>query len=307
MKEFLWLIISALVLSVSSCEKKLPVVDYSVFPYQKDHEPVVFTDSLGNKTIAYEYGGDPKPDDPYYKAGIYLCGFEQRDPKFLILSLGIGISFSPDGNWIAFSDKRIWKVKVNGDSLTLLVDYSKYEIEVFYPAWSPDGKKIAFDIAGGASGGIYLMDPDGSNQQRIIGFGARNPAWSPDGNRLYYSNWITGNDSSTWYNEIFYYDFASKEEKRLTYLRRDYYTWEPSVSPSGDKVVFTSSQEQRELPQLWIMGKNGEDPKQITSQSGCNPVFVSEDQILYVKVTWGDGRLWLIGTDGQNDQPFFEK
>jgi Tol biopolymer transport system component len=306
MKKLIWLVIGVLILSGSSCEKKLPVVDFPAIPYQKDYHPTVFTDSLGKKTIAYEYGGEPKPDDPYYKAGIYLCDFEQREPRLLLRSLGLGISFSPDGNWLAFSDQWIWKIKVNGDSLTLLVDWDDYETEVFFPAWSPDGKKIAFDIAGGPNGGIYLMNPDGSNQQRLIGFGARNPAWSPDGNRLYYSNWTTENDSDTWYNEIFYYDFTTKEEKRLTYLRRDYYTWEPSISPSGEKVVLTS-EEPRKLPQLWIMGKNGENPKQITRQGGCNPVFVSEDEILYVKVTWGDGRLWLIGIDGQNDKPFFKK
>ena len=299
MKELIWLVLGALVFSVASCEKKLPV-DCPVFPYQKDHCPAVFTDSLGKKTIAYEYGGEPKPDDPYYKAGIYLCDFEQREPRLLLRSWGLGISFSPDGNWIVFSDQRIWKIKLNGDSLTLLVDYADYETEVFYPTWSPDGRKIAFDIAGGPKGGIYLMGPDGSNQQRILGFGARDPAWSPDCNRLYYSKWTSH------VQEIFCYDFSTQKEQRLTYLSRDFYTSEPSVSPSGEKVVFTS-QEQRKLPQVWIMGKNGENPKQITSQGGCNPVFVSEDEILYAKVTWGDGRLWLIGIDGQNDKPFFKK
>jgi Tol biopolymer transport system component len=306
MKKLIWLVIGVLILSGSSCEKKLPVVDFPVIPYQKDHNPAVFTDSLGKKTIAYYYTGEPKPDDPYYKAGIYLCDFEQREPKLFLRSPAYGISFSPDGNWIALSDTRIWKIKLNGDSLTLLVDYWDYETEVFSPAWSPDGKKIAFAIAGGPNRGIYLMDPDGSNKEYLIPIG-RCPAWSPDGNRLYYSNWTRKSDTDTTYaEEIFYYDFSTQKEKRLTYLYRNWFTSQPSVSPSGEKIVFTS-EEPRKLPQVWIMGKNGENLKQITSQGGCDPVFISEDEILYVKVVWGDGRLWLIGIDGQNDKPFFKK
>jgi Tol biopolymer transport system component len=133
------------------------------------------------------------------------------------------------------------------------------------------------------------------------------PAWSPGGDRIYYSKYtpMDSTDTSHYFEEIFCYDFSTKQEKRLTYFRRDFVNIrEPSVSPSGEKVVFTI-EEQRKLSQVWIMGKDGENPRQVTSQSGCNPVFISEDEILYVKVTWGDGRLWLIGIDGQNDKPFF--
>jgi Tol biopolymer transport system component len=306
MKKLIWLVMGVLILSGSSCEKKLPVADFPAIPYQKDHFPAIFTDSLGKKTIAYEYGGEPKPDDPYYKAGIYLCDFDEREPRLFLHCPGYGISFSPDGNWIVFSDKWIWKIKVNGDSLTLLVDWDDYETEVFRPAWSPDGKKIAFDIAAGPHRGIYLMDPDGSNKERLIEL-ARDPAWSPDGNRLYYSKRTPENDSAAWYDEIYWYDFTTGQEKRLTYLRHSWSTSEPCVAPSGEKITFASQKEQGQLPQIWIMGKDGENPHQITSQGGCDPVFCSEDEILYAKVVWGDGRLWLIGIDGQNDRRFFKE
>ena len=78
---------------------------------------------------------------------------------------------------------------------------------------------------------------------------------------------------------------------------------EATASPSGSLIAFIVDEEGK-LPEIWIMGKNGESPHRIAGD-GVNPVFYSEQEILYAKVTWGDGRLWLMGIDGQNDRPFF--
>ena len=60
--------------------------------------------------------------------------------------------------------------------------------------WSPDGRKIAFTdwVRGGDGSGIYVMDADGSGQQRLIsGRGWRawlgELAWSPDGRTIAFS------------------------------------------------------------------------------------------------------------------------
>jgi Tol biopolymer transport system component len=62
------------------------------------------------------------------------------------------------------------------------------------PAWSPDGRRIAFtrtrctaDICGAD---LYVMAADGSGVQRLTNVspfdGASAPAWSPDGTRIAY-------------------------------------------------------------------------------------------------------------------------
>ncbi len=66
-----------------------------------------------------------------------------------------------------------------------------------WPAWSPDGRKIAFTSARdnhGQSGDvgpfsdIYVMDVDGSNQVRLTqGFGQFS-AWSPDGRYIVFAS-----------------------------------------------------------------------------------------------------------------------
>ena len=56
-----------------------------------------------------------------------------------------------------------------------------------YPAWSPDGKKIAFMSRREGNGEIYVMDADGDNPIRLTNnefAGDGQPAWSPDGNKI---------------------------------------------------------------------------------------------------------------------------
>ena len=52
------------------------------------------------------------------------------------------------------------------------------------PAWSPDGRKIAFASQRSGNYDIYAMDADGSNVERLTDSGASSPVWSPDGQRL---------------------------------------------------------------------------------------------------------------------------
>jgi Tol biopolymer transport system component len=50
------------------------------------------------------------------------------------------------------------------------------------PAWSPDGRRLAF-----ARGGeIWVMNADGSGA-RSLGVGGQEPAWSPDGRKLVFT------------------------------------------------------------------------------------------------------------------------
>ena len=54
------------------------------------------------------------------------------------------------------------------------------------PAWSPDGKTIAFVKTGaGNVREIFTMNPDGSDVKRLAA--GSDPAWSPDGTRLIFA------------------------------------------------------------------------------------------------------------------------
>jgi TolB protein len=59
-----------------------------------------------------------------------------------------------------------------------------------WPAWSPDGKKIAFASNRGANYQVYLMDPSGENVQLVANTDGRatSPRWAFDGKTIYFTN-----------------------------------------------------------------------------------------------------------------------
>ena len=53
------------------------------------------------------------------------------------------------------------------------------------PAWSPDGRRIAFHSIQGGLLQIHAMNPDGSGRVQLTSQGASyHPVWSPDGRRI---------------------------------------------------------------------------------------------------------------------------
>jgi Tol biopolymer transport system component len=59
----------------------------------------------------------------------------------------------------------------------------------WFPAWSPNSRRIAFMSGRDGNFEIYVMEADGSNQTRLTSTGTAdaNPTWSPSGGRIAYS------------------------------------------------------------------------------------------------------------------------
>jgi Tol biopolymer transport system component len=107
-------------------------------------------------------------------------------------------TWSPDGTKIAFTSNRdsyirrgtgrpgrvsifeIYVVNHDGTGLTRLTGSTSWDTS---PAWSPDGKQLAFQSNRDGNVEIYAMESDGSNQRRLTHSPSdeASPAWSPDG------------------------------------------------------------------------------------------------------------------------------
>lgn len=103
------------------------------------------------------------------------------------------VAISPEGSQIACTVTRadgeanrnrtsIWIAPVHGGEARQVTSGEKKDTN---PAWSPDGKKIAFASDRGEKGQIFVLDIVGGGEARQLTNGnehaASEPVWSPDG------------------------------------------------------------------------------------------------------------------------------
>ncbi len=102
----------------------------------------------------------------------------------------------------------------------------------FRPAWSADGKSIAFQSNRDGPYHIYVMDADGGNVRQLTSgdIDDRHPAWSPDGRS------IAVDSGSAARREIWTIDVASRARTQIT--RLDAVTSLPSWRPDGKRISF---------------------------------------------------------------------
>jgi serine/threonine protein kinase len=106
-------------------------------------------------------------------------------------------SFSPDGKHLAFAEfprglsGDIWTVPVESDSSGLKAGKPEVFLQTpaneLYPAFSPDGRWIAYRSLESGSNEIYVRAfPDNGGKWLISTGGGVVPIWSPNGRELFY-------------------------------------------------------------------------------------------------------------------------
>jgi TolB protein len=108
-------------------------------------------------------------------------------------------AFSPDGKKVAFVSTRdngwfkLYAMTADGENATKLVDAGN-NLGFAYPAWSADGKRIAFAHLVKGALEVHVVDADGKNLTAVTEFGGYSvyPAWKPDGKKLAFVQYKNG-------------------------------------------------------------------------------------------------------------------
>ena len=178
--------------------------------------------------------------------------------------------WSPDGKKIAFEsyshgDLDIWTMNVadtrqgtDGTQTLDLTDDSKaYD---YAPAWSPDGKWIAFTSWRTGTQQVFIVAPDCATACKATNisqnkFDDQAPAWSPDGKRIAF---VSDRDGQ---RAIYLADFSSaglKNARRLTFSGWDD---QPAWSPDGKWIAFVSARPTRQP--VYIIPAEGGIPRSV--------------------------------------------
>ncbi len=185
-------------------------------------------------------------------------------------------AWSPDGKQIAFVSGRsgsllnwqalnIYVMDANGSNVVRLTGRSKNSLPSLgyyytHPAWSPDGKKIAF----GYGEAIYVMNADGTSPVKITDVyqfypSEISPSWSPDG------KYITFMEDGANGSDIYIIRTDGSGRRQLT--RNFSVSTDPAWSPDGKKIIFAGRARYCADCNLYIY---------VTNLAGAYPVKLAE-------------------------------
>ncbi len=221
-----------------------------------------------------------------------------------------------------FGEKRIFTTKIvfvsnrDGNDELYMMDYDGFnqtritfnKVRDYMPAWSADGKKIAYTSYRGQSTSLCILDIyEGKLQELPVRGTSFSPDFSPDGKKIAFCSTQDGNP------EIYVAFSDGKNVKRLTF--NDSIDTAPSWSPSSREIAFTS--DRSGTPQIYIMDAEGSNVRRVSfggtyhdapawSPTGDRIAYVSRvDQIfdLYVLNLRTNQIIKLTESNARNESP----
>ena len=204
-----------------------------------------------------------------------------NDPTDPSLPAGIGqaVTSSSGGDWVVGAIRR----------LTTHADYDGY------PAWSPDGRHIAFHSARDGNWDIYVMASDGTNLRRLTTHADYDgyPAWSPDGRHIAFESDRDGD------YDIYVMASDGTNLRRLTtHSSGDGF---PSWSPDGRHIAFHSARDGNW--DIYVMASDGTNLRRLTTHADYDgsPSWSPDGRhIAFHSARDGNWDIYVMASDGTN-------
>ena len=222
----------------------------------------------------------------------------------------IGLTFSPDGNFIYFVSRQpntafrqLFVTPVLGGAARQLINDVDSAV-----TFSPDGRQLAFFRNHNANGGdLMVADPDGAHEHVIASADARGyfdgkPSWSPDGRTIAVPvHFFTGGGFRY---EVWIYPASGGSGKRLTsqtFFNAGELIWLPDGS--GVVVIAAADFNSIFISQLWLISYPSGEARQISNDlNDYHGVSSTADgKNLVTVVQQSETGLWLV-TPGQNSE-----
>lgn len=190
-------------------------------------------------------------------------GFEEH--TFLDEGFDSDVNIDPTGKWMVFTSTRdsdhpnIYLQRVDGVSV---IQLTNDEADYAFPAFSPDGKQIAFCSTRAGEWDIYTMNIDGKNVVQITNDPMQHihPSFSPDGTRLVYC--CLGGKSGQW--ELWTVDLATSEKRMIGFGL--FPTWSPLKT--ADRIAFQRARQRgSRWFSLWTLDLVDGEAREVTEVS----------------------------------------
>ena len=238
-------------------------------------------------------------------------------------------------------DTQINLAVMNSDG-TAMIDVSTMPGQSIDPAWSPNGKRIAFALGPACCyWNIWLMKADGSEPTQLTNsvYADRYPTWSPDGVKLAFTRGIgpaaqiyvinadgTNEHNLTHSSSSDFQAVWSPQGDRIAFIsardgNREVYvmntdgtqqmrlTQTPSIeedpkwSPDGKKIVFKTDRDGNN--EIYVMNADGSKQTRLTNNpADDNTPAWSPDgkKIVFARGYGQDGRLYVMNSDGSGQE-----